>query len=154
MKNTEIINKLAAGVNPLNGEMLPNDGLYNNPIIIRALFSAAQAMKGEDENIFASKDKRQENVQQGKPKNAGMPWTQDLKEQLSEEYQNGSTVEELSISFERTEGAMKAELIRQGLIDPSEASFPIKRENKKINSNNSTSDTAFTDLDDDDLPFA
>jgi hypothetical protein len=132
MKNKEIISKLASGINPLNGKSLPNDGLYNDPIIIRALLSAAQAMQKH----------------QGKPKNSGMPWTQDIKDELSEKYKNGSTVEELSISFERTEGAMKAELVRQGLMDESKLNYPVRMGKTKAKLNNATSgkDVGLDDL--------
>ncbi len=153
MKNSEIISKLASGVNPLNGESLPNDGLYNDPVIIRALFSAVQAMQGGSANNPTSKDKQKDNARKGKPKNAGMPWTQELKDKLSEEYKNGSTVEDLSISFERTEGAMKAELVRQGLMDASEVNYPVRTKKIKTGFNNVTSDEDI-DLDDDDLPFS
>ena len=92
-------------------------------------------------------------MRKGKPKNAGMPWTQELKEKLSEEYESGSTVEDLSISFERSEGAMKAELIRQGLMDASEADYPVRAGKIKAEFNSVTVDVG-VDLDDDDLPFS
>ena len=148
MRNTEIISKLASGINPLNGESLPNDSLYNDPAIIRALFSAIQAMQGENINSPVSNNKQEDNIRQGKPKNAGMPWTQALKNKLSERYKSGFTIEELSISFERTEGSMKAELIRQGLIDASEVNYPVRMGKIKKRLDNITSD------EDDDLPFA
>jgi len=153
MKNSEIISKLASGVNPLNGEILPNDDLYNDPVIIRALFSAVQAMQGGGANNPTSKDKQEDNARKGKPKNAGTPWTQELKDKLSEEYKNGSTVEDLSISFERTEGAMKAELVRQGLMDSSEVNYPVRMEKTNTNTGNIAINKG-VNMDDDDLPFS
>jgi hypothetical protein len=151
MKNIEIINKLASGINPLNGESLPNDDLYNDPNIIRALFSAVQSMRGNNNPV--SKDKQKENKRQGKPKNAGMPWTQESKDKLAEKYKNGSTVEDLSITFERTEGAMKAELVRQGLMDADEVNYPVRMEKIKTNTGNIAINKG-VDMDDDDLPFS
>ena len=64
--------------------------------------------------------KQQENVENKRPKNAGLPWTDELKMELSSKFSDGISIEELSMYFERTKGAVISELMKQGLIESNE----------------------------------
>jgi len=92
----KIVEMLANGINPITGEKIPSDSHYNDPIIIRALFTVLKSIK--------------------EPKNAGLAWTEGLKNELSLLFEDGKTIKELSEYFERTKGAIKSELTHQGLI--------------------------------------
>lgn len=64
--------------------------------------------------------KWQQNIVTGKPRNAGLPWTSELKRELAKLFTDGKTVEVLATHFERTTRAITSELQHQGLIeDPS-----------------------------------
>ena len=106
-KATEIIEVLADGANPITGEVFPPDSPYNNPEIIRALFAIIQEL-----NTLAKKRKAQAN----KPKNTGLPWTKELKEEVAELYAQGQSFKELAEHFQRTPGGIKSELTHQGII--------------------------------------
>lgn len=122
MEFTEAKNLVAAlanGANPVTGEILPAESPYNDPKIIRALFVVLNSLNG----IAARKspeEKMKENLSAGRPKNAGLPWTDDSRIELAEKYQEGTKVQELASHFERTNGAILSELARQGLVEPRE----------------------------------
>ncbi len=63
-------------------------------------------------------EKRRENLDRGMPGNAGLPWTDDTRELVASQFQDGKTIEDLAATLERSRGAIRAELIRQGLLSP------------------------------------
>ncbi|QQX78607.1 hypothetical protein JK628_13565 [Shewanella sp. KX20019] len=77
--NLKIIEALANGINPLTGEALPEESPYNSPEIIRALFSTLEFIKHPAKKQPKVKktleQKQAENLENGLPKNAGLPWT-------------------------------------------------------------------------------
>jgi len=116
-KAKEIVEMLADGVDPTTGEILPPDSHFNDPEIIRALFTVLRSVRLP---VKASKkpikEKQKENIENGKPKNAGLPWTQKQKNKVALLFDQGKTTKELSKYLERTKGAIISELTHQGLI--------------------------------------
>jgi len=98
----ELISGLADGVNPLTGELLPDDSVCNQAEIIRALNTVLAA-------IPVSKAKPL-------PLNAGKPWTPDDDKKLSNMYDAGSSKKDICAYFKRTDGAIAARLVRIGKI--------------------------------------
>ena len=119
-KAKEIVRLLAEGIDPTTGEVLPPDSPYNEPIVIRALFTVIESLKEVRKPKKTVKQKRQENIDSGKPRNAGLPWTDDLKMELADKFRSGTSIPELSRYFERTKGAILSELTKQGLIEDDE----------------------------------
>jgi len=117
----EVVMLLADGVDPLTGEVLPDRSPYNDPKVIRALFTILNPPKDKKPAKKTREQKQQENVAAGRPRNAGLPWTEDLKEELAQKFMSGASVDELVRYFERTKGAIQYELVKQGLIEESEA---------------------------------
>lgn len=105
-KAQEIIQVLADGYDPVTGEVFPPDSPYNNPEIIRALFTILQELKA-----------RPHKPKKDKPKNAGLPWTEALKEEVVQLYKEGQSFKELAAHFERSVGTIKSELSHQGVIE-------------------------------------
>jgi len=118
----QIVRLLAEGIDPTTGEVLPKESPYNNPVIIRALFAVLESLKEKPKPKKAIEQKQQDNLDSGRPRNAGLPWTDELKTEISSKFQNGTSVPELSRYFKRTKGAIVSELTRQGLIDTDEES--------------------------------
>lgn len=112
-----ILNFLANGINPITGEVLPEISPYNEPKVIRALFTILGSSKSQKAPKKTPEEKQQENLISGRPKNSGLPWTDDLKKELEDKYNSGFKVEELVQYFERTKGSILSELLKQGLID-------------------------------------
>jgi len=122
-KNIKILEALAKGIDPITGELLSDESPCNQPEVIRCLFLAADVLKrniNKGTETKRSKEwiekKKSENIKNKLPKNAGLPWSSLEKEKLARNH-GELTLEEMSKLHHRTEGAIKSELKRQGLID-------------------------------------
>lgn len=98
----EVLTGLAEGIDPLTGEVLPRDSVYNTPEIIRALYCAI--------NELSAKSKKPQ------PENAGKPWTEADDTVLCQMFDEGKNRREICAYFKRSEGAIASRLARLGKI--------------------------------------
>lgn len=118
----EIVTLLANGTDPNTGEVYPIDSPYNDPLVIRALFTLLNNVRIPRKLTQISiEEKRTRNIAAGKPRNAGLPWSDDLRKELASKFKAGKSAGDLAGYFERTEGAILSELEHQGLIDGNDA---------------------------------
>ena len=101
----ELLSMLADGVNPLTGEILPDDDSCNQAEIVRALNAAVIEL----DKLVARRARPQ-------PDKAGKPWSKEEEAQLIEEYQEGITANEIAKLHSRSKGAIAARLVRLGMI--------------------------------------
>ena len=114
----EIVEMLADGIDPITGEVLPPDSHYNNPTIIRAIFTVLRSVRMPAKASRKSIEERQEsNIDNGRPKNSGLPWSKEQRNEIASLFKQGKSIEELANCFERTQGAITSELRHQGLIE-------------------------------------
>lgn len=99
----DIVRKLADGVHPETGEMLPTDCLYQNPQAVRALQRAVAALERQHER---------ERLRSSSPLNAGKPWTENEDAQLVEELRMGITLQAIAAAHSRREGSIVARILR------------------------------------------
>lgn len=117
-KAEEIVTSLANGIDPITSEVFPDDSPYNHPMVIRSLLTIVSNVRfPKKEGKQTIEEKQAQNLADGKPKNAGMIWTEELKQEVSKLFEDGKAISELAEYFERTEGAIRSELIHQGLIE-------------------------------------
>jgi hypothetical protein len=102
-----IIEALAQGIDPDTGEILPQDSLLQRPLVIRALFSAAQALAAVE------RKKKQADSQ---PSHAGSAWAEEEDRRLLDAFDQGATVNQLAHSHGRSRGGIAARLVRLGRI--------------------------------------
>jgi hypothetical protein len=112
-----IVKTLAEGVDPITGEVFAADSPYNHPMVIRALF-AVHTHARVPKSKMSLDERRQQNLDLGRPRNAGLPWTDDDRSRVASGFQDGDSIENLAAKLERSQAAIHAELIRQGLVDP------------------------------------
>ena len=117
-ESRNIVKTLAQGVNPTTGEVFAPDSPYNDPTVIRALFSILEFVKHAKKPRKTVEERRQENLEVGRPTNSGLPWTEDDRALLRSGFKEGLTVEKLAATLERSSGAIVAEVIRQDLVPP------------------------------------
>ena len=117
-KAQSVVKNLAEGIDPNTGEVFAPDSPYNEPRIIRALFTVHDFVRQARKPRMSAEEKRQENLDLGRPRNYGMPWTDDARSQVAMGFEGGKTIEGLATTHERTQGAIRAELIRQELLSP------------------------------------
>ena len=113
-----IIRTLAQGVDPVTGEEFAADSPYNHPKVIRALFTVYDHERSPKARMGAD-ERRQRNLERGLPRNAGLPWIDDDRARVASGFKDGHTLDQLATALERSRAAIHAELIRQGLIEPS-----------------------------------
>lgn len=117
-KAATIVETLAQGVHPTTGEVFAPDSLYNDPQIIRALFTIHEFFRHAKKPRMTVAEKRRENLEFGRPQNAGLPWSEDDRAAVASGFEEGKTLGELAAAIERSSGAIQAELVRQGLVSP------------------------------------
>ncbi|GGY55030.1 hypothetical protein GCM10011297_29870 [Bacterioplanes sanyensis] len=117
----KIVEALANGINPVTGELLPSESPYNHPDVIRALFTMLDLVKNPPKNAPKLKktleQKQAENIENGLPKNAGLPWTDEQRADLANQFSSGKDTKALAEIHARSTGAITSELKRQGLIE-------------------------------------
>jgi hypothetical protein len=112
-KAKQTLEALADGIDPGSGEVLPAESPYNDPSVIRALFVVLDSIRLPRMTV---EQKQQVNLHEGRPKNFGLPWTSEMKDEAASCFEKGSSIDELAMSLGRTRGAVVAELVRQGLV--------------------------------------
>ena len=115
---TTIVKTLAQGVHPTTGEVFSPDSPYNDPLVIRALFTVHDFVRQAKKPKMTAGEKRRANLEFGRPGNAGLPWSEDDRTAVASGFREGRTISALAASVERSSGAIHAELIRQGLVSP------------------------------------
>lgn len=99
----ELLERLADGINPMTGEVLPSMDACNQPDVIRALHLAVSVL---------AKAEKEENL----PDNNGKPWTPAEEQQLHEEYDAKMPLSEIAKEHGRTRGAIQSRLVKMGLL--------------------------------------
>lgn len=100
---TELLLALADGIDPITGNHLPEESVYNNPEIIRAIHCLLRQLQARSDNAAAV--------------NAGRSWHADEERQLLEEYDAGLSVDEIARRHGRSPGAIEARLSELGRRD-------------------------------------
>ena len=96
MKAREIIRTFANGIDPTTGEVLPQDSIYNDPEVIRALYTVLEATS---------------TIPNLSPlRNAGKPWTDIEDEKLRNEFASHMKIADIAKEHGRTYGAIESRL--------------------------------------------
>lgn len=98
----QLLAGLADGVNPLTGEILPENCICNQPEIIRAFYCILKE--------FTVKTK------EPKAENTGKPWSAEDDAMLAKMFDSGCSRKEMQERFKRSDGALAARLVRLGKI--------------------------------------
>ena len=118
LESRNIVKTLAEGIHPITGEVFPPESLYNDPEVIRALFSVLEFVKQTKRPRKSIEERRMENLEVGRPGNSGLPWTEDDRALVRSGFQGGTAIERLAAKLERSSAAIVAEVIRQDLVPP------------------------------------
>jgi len=104
----QIVRLLAEGVDPLTGEVLSNESVYNKPNVIRALYTVLEAT-APNTGILKP-------AQTLDPKrNAGKPWTELEDDKLRDEFAEKMNISDIAKEHGRTYGAIESRLEHLGL---------------------------------------
>ncbi|MCG3770314.1 MAG: hypothetical protein JW384_01460 [Nitrosomonadaceae bacterium] len=117
-----LLRKLAEGIDPFTGEILPDEHLLQRPQIARALLHAVQAL-----------DQTSSKAETKLPPNAGKPWTRNEEDGLISEFETGMSILDIAEKHGRTEGGITSRLLRLGKIERTQTS-PLANGAKTENS--------------------
>ena len=87
-----LITTLSEGVNPLTGEVLETDSLYNSAEVVRALMLAKQSLEASHQTELR---------RAALPKNAGKGWTPDEDAELKKYFESGMPINALAKQHDR-----------------------------------------------------
>ena len=104
----EILMILSDGVDPITGEIFPEESPYHHPDVIRALMTSVYHLEQ-----IQRREKRKRNL----PDNAGKRWTADEINSLMDDFEQGLSVKELSGKFQRTRTSIHSKLLQLGKIE-------------------------------------
>lgn len=107
-----ILDSMAAGVDPTTGQPLPHD-LFQSPDIIRAFFTAANALRTNGVTAPAAVPSSRP-----RPQAAGARWTDEEDARLAGEFDGGVAVSAIARLHGRTLGAINSRLVKLGKVDP------------------------------------
>lgn len=111
-----IVKSLAEGIDPVTGEAFAQDSPYNHPTVIRALFTITNFAQPISKPKLSIDERRRRNLDLGRPRNFGLPWTKDDRELVASGFKEGRSIEELAQKIQRSPGSIHGELVRQGLV--------------------------------------
>ena len=104
----QIVRLLAEGVDPLTGEVLSNESVFNKPDVIRALYTILE--------VTAPKTEVPKPAKTLDPKrNAGKPWTEVEDDKLRDEFAEKMNLSDIAKEHGRTYGAIEGRLEHLGL---------------------------------------
>ena len=104
-----LLGALADGVNPITGEVLPEDDSCNQVEIVRALNIILRAL-----------EKQPPKANLKSPENAWRVWTKEDENDLCRMFDAGYTKEEICNHFKRSVDGIAAKLVRLGKISERE----------------------------------
>lgn len=108
-----IVETLAQGIHPVTGELMDADGPYNEPVVIRALFTVARALEGSEGKATREAGERRS----GAP-NQGKPWAPEDDAKLEAAFVDGADLKPLAQELGRTTFALEARLVKLGRLPP------------------------------------
>ncbi|MDP3760352.1 MAG: hypothetical protein Q8R01_07540 [Ramlibacter sp.] len=103
----QIIDTLSQGVHPVTGEAMPADSPYNDPSVIRALFTVSQALE-----VKAPRTRRDI------PPNAGKPWDAQDDARLESAHREGADLKQMAEQLGRTPFGVETRLVKLGHLPP------------------------------------
>jgi hypothetical protein len=116
-----ILEALAQGINPVTGDKLVYASPFDEPLVIRALNTAAQSLR--------QSSTRSEQPKSFPPK-AGSGWSAEEDQELIRQFRAGLPVKTIVASHQRTLGAIQSRLARLGLVEPLPRPQPLGSANE------------------------
>lgn len=114
---TQLLAGLADGVDPLTGEVLPDDSVCNRAEIVRAFHCILNTLAEKPPERKKSERTPREKVEGQRPENAGKPWTKADDETLRRMFDEGARKQDICGYFKRSESGVAARLVRLGIIE-------------------------------------
>ena len=137
MNNSDLIEIFADNINRLKKGTISKEDLINDPLVIKALEFAEIAtheneLKQHSDSVRI-KNKQEENIQLGKKKNMGLPWTLEFRYKLITKFKSGISVQKIANDIERTVGSIEYQLVKEGLMKEEDTTYSKNRQSRATN---------------------
>jgi hypothetical protein len=119
VQTLRVLNLLARGINPANGEMMEDGGCWNHPSVIRALLFAADYL-----SEMRPKSQRDEKSKLFQDR-SGKAWSLNEDSELRNGFERQETLQHLSNRHKRSRGAIIARVAHLGLANDREEARKI-----------------------------
>lgn len=117
-KVISILESVAAGIDPHNGETIPSN-VFHTADVIRAFYAAARMLRQATPPPQAGATSLQgPSIRTDRPSSAGARWTKEEDALLCTEFDGGMTVHDIATQHGRTRGSITSRLVKLGRIDP------------------------------------
>ena len=116
-----LLETLMDGVNPITGELLPEDHVCHEPAVLRALHKALVALRNSDDMPVDDTAL----VNRNGKLNAGRPWTQKDLDWLKQLHEAGASMEEMCHLLQRRKRGIERQLAYLGLTDTDDARVAV-----------------------------
>lgn len=116
-----IIDALANGIDPSTGESFPEDSPYNNPEVIRALFFVLRNQPMQKKQKKSLEEKQRNNVENGLPKNFGLPWTDKSVQYVINQYHASISIDKIAQEVDRKPSSIVGLLKKNEIITEEQA---------------------------------
>ena len=105
---------LAAGIDPMTGEFLPENSAVKRPAVVQALRDGAEALR--EQQKLQSLEAAGEACEPGEDRR-WEPWLPEEEKLLRAEYEKGTTITNIAKKMHRTRNAIRARLKKLGLLE-------------------------------------
>ena len=118
-----LLETLMDGVNPITGELLPEDHVCHEPAVLRALHKALVTLQECEANMQITPPETEQVSQKPERKKAvgreraGEAWSREEEAQLWDLWKNGATKNEIAKLLQRSSWAIHRRLERLGLLE-------------------------------------
>lgn len=109
-----VVETLAQGIHPVTGVLMDADSPYNEPTVVRALFTVARALEGHR----SGPGKESAGGRPPAAPNQGKPWTPQDDASLEAAFAAGSDLKPLAQELGRTPFALESRLVKLGKLPP------------------------------------
>lgn len=125
-----LLEMLMDGVNPITGELLPEDHVCHEPAVLRALHKALVALQECESNTQIAPPETEQAAHKPERKKAvgreraGEAWSREEEAQLWDLWKNGATKNEIAKLLQRSSWAIHRRMERLGMLEPEDADAP------------------------------
>jgi hypothetical protein len=118
-----ILEALAQGINPVTGNQLATASPFDEPLVIRALNTAAQRLRHSSSLSEQPK---------ASPPKVGSGWSADEDQALVRQFRANLPIKSIAENHQRTRGAIQSRLARLGLVEPLPRPQPLESANEPL----------------------
>ena len=106
---------LAAGIDPMTGNFLPEESVVKRPEVVEALRDGVEALR--EQQKLQQLEATAHETYESEADRRWEPWLPEEEKMLRSEYEKGTTITNIAKKMHRTRNAIRARLKKLGLLE-------------------------------------